>query len=208
MSLSTLASAFVLGVVLASSPGPVQAVLLAESSRGRRRGFAAMAGANGTFAVLLGALASGLGLVAPTGGAARLVRLAGGLFLLLLAADTVRSARRRTRQPDAPPGLRGLPPAPRGILAVVLNPGAWVFIGTTAAALIAGALRRGGRGFALVVAGAMLAGVVLVDGLFVVLASAGGSRLSGLGSARVAYLLAGTLAVFGLVFVVSALPRA
>ena len=47
MSLSILLSAFGLGLVLASSPGPVQTVLLAESARGgRRRGFAAMLGAN------------------------------------------------------------------------------------------------------------------------------------------------------------------
>ncbi|HEX9315622.1 MAG TPA: LysE family transporter [Actinomycetota bacterium] len=201
MSLSILLSAFGLGLVLAGSPGPVQAVLLAESARGgRRRGFAAMLGANATFAALLGALAGGLALVAPTGTAARFIRLGGGLFLLLLAADTWRSATRQ--QPDA--ARRGLPPAPRGVFAVLLNPGAWIFLGTTAAALMADALRRGGRSFAFLTAAAMTAGVAVIDGAFVLLASEGRSRLGGLGSARLAAVLAGALAVFGIVFIASA----
>src|SRR5439155_683734 len=78
MTLSALAAAFALGIVLASSPGPVQAVLLAGAARGGwRRGAAAMLGANATLAALLLALAGGLALVAPTGSAARLIRLGG-----------------------------------------------------------------------------------------------------------------------------------
>jgi len=117
MSLSALASAFALGIVLASSPGPVQAVLLAEAARGGwRRGAAAMLGANATLAALLLALAGGVALVAPTGSAARLIRLGGGTFLLFLAADTWRGAWRGPR--GAVPGRRdaargGLPPGPR-----------------------------------------------------------------------------------------------
>lgn len=198
---SILLSAFGLGLVLASSPGPVQAVLLAESARGgRRRGFAAMLGANATFAALLVALAAGLALVAPTGTAARFIRLGGGLFLLLLAADTWRSASRQ--QPDV--ARRGLPPAPRGVLAVLLNPGAWIFLGTTAAALMADALRHGGRSLAYLTAAAMTAGVAVIDGAFVFLASEGRSRLAGLGSARLTTVLAAALAVFGIVFIASA----
>ena len=201
MNFSILLSAFALGVVLASSPGPVQAVLLAESARGgRRRGFAAMLGANATFAALLVALAAGLALVAPTGMTARFIRLGGGLFLLLLAADTWRSATRR----QADVARRGLPPAPRGVLAVLLNPGAWIFLGTTAAALMADALRRGGRSFAFLTAGAMTAGVAVIDATFVLLASEGRARLGGLGSARLAAVLAAALAVFGIVFLASA----
>jgi threonine/homoserine/homoserine lactone efflux protein len=201
MSLSIPLSAFGLGLVLASSPGPVQAVLLAESARGgRRRGFAAMFGANATFAALLVALAGGLALVAPTGTAARFIRLGGGLFLLLLAADTWRSA---TRQ-QADVARRGLPPAPRGVLAVLLNPGAWVFLGTTAAALMADALRHGGRSFAFLTAAAMTAGVAVIDGVFVLLASEGRSLLGGGGSARLTAILAAALAVFGIAFIASA----
>jgi threonine/homoserine/homoserine lactone efflux protein len=201
VSLSILLSAFALGLVLASSPGPVQAVLLAESARGgRRRGFAAMLGANATFAALLAALAGGLALVAPTGTAARFIRLGGGIFLLLLAADTWRGATRR--QADA--ARRGLPAGPRGVLAVLLNPGAWIFLGTTAAALMADALRRGGRGFALLAAAAMTVGIAVIDGALVLLASEGRTRLGALGGARLAHVLAAALAVFGIVFITSA----
>jgi threonine/homoserine/homoserine lactone efflux protein len=201
MSLSILLSAFALGLVLASSPGPVQAVLLAESARGgRRRGFAAMLGANATFAALLVALAGGLAFVAPTGTAARFIRLGGGIFLLLLAADTWRGAARQR----ADIARRGLAPAPRGVLAVLLNPGAWIFLGTTAAALMADALRRGGRGFALLTAAAITAGIAVIDGGLVLLASEGRMRLGALGGARLAYLLATALGVFGIIFIASA----
>jgi threonine/homoserine/homoserine lactone efflux protein len=205
VSLSILLSAFALGLVLAGAPGPVQAVLLAESARGgRRRGFAAMLGANATFAVLLMALAGGLALVAPTGTTARLIRLGGGLFLLLLAADTWRGAQRQTGA-EAAAVRRGLPPAPRGVLAVILNPGAWIFLGTTAAALMADAIRHGGRGFAFLAAAAMTAGIVVIDGTFVLLASESRSRLGALGSARLAYVLGAALAVFGIAFIASAI---
>src|SRR3981081_1216645 len=161
MSRSILLSAFALGLVLASSPGPVRRVLLAESARGgRRRGFAAMLGANATFAALLVALAGGLAVVAPAGTAARFIRLGGGIFLLLLAADTWRGATRR----QAGVARRGLAPAPRGLLGVLLTPGAWIFLGTTAAALMADALRRGGRGFAFLTAAAMAGGLGVLDG--------------------------------------------
>jgi threonine/homoserine/homoserine lactone efflux protein len=202
VSLSILLSAFALGLVLASAPGPVQAVLLAESARGgRRRGFAAMLGANVAFAALLVALAGGLALVAPTGSAACFIRLGGGIFLLFLAVDTWRGAKRQ--QTDT--ARRGLPPAPRGVLAVLLNPGAWIFLGTTAAALMADAIRHGGRGFAFLTAAAMTAGIGVIDGAFVLLASEGHARLGVLGSARVAYVLAAALAVFGVIFIASAL---
>jgi len=207
MSLSALASAFALGIVLASSPGPVQAVLLAEAARGGwRRGAAAMLGANATLAALLLALAGGVALVAPTGSAARLIRLGGGTFLLFLAADTWRGAWRGPR--GASPGRRdaargGLPPGPRGVLAVLLNPGAWIFLATTAAALMTNAMRRGGRPLAFLTAGAIVAGVALIDGAFVLLGAEGRSRL-GEWSSRLSYVLAAALGVLGVFFMVSA----
>lgn len=204
VNLSILLSAFALGLVLATSPGPVQAVLLAESLRGgRRRGFAAMAGANVTFAILLLALAGGLALVAPTGSVARLVRLVGGVFLLLLALDTWHGARKKVRPEQEPAAARsGLPPGPRGVLAVILNPGAWIFLATTAAAVLTEALHQGGRGFALLTAAVMVAGIAVIDGAFVFLASVGQSWLGAVGSARVSYVLAAALGVFGVVFIV------
>jgi len=199
--MSILLSAFVLGVVLASSPGPVQAVLLAETSRGgRRRGFAAMLGANGALAVLLLALAGGLALVTPSGSAERLIRFGGGAFLLLLAWDAWRHAGRQATDAEG----RQLHPGPRGVLAVVLNPGAWIFLATAGAALIAEAIRSGGRSFAVLTAVAMTAGVAVIDGTLVLVASEGRARLSTMGRTRLAYVLAAALAVFGAVFLVSA----
>jgi threonine/homoserine/homoserine lactone efflux protein len=160
-----------------------------------------MLGANATFAALLVGLAAGLALVAPTGTAARFVRLGGGFFLLLLAADTWRS----TTREQAEVTRRGLPPAPRGVLAVLLNPGAWIFLGTTAAALIADALRHGGRSFAFLTAAAMTAGVAVIDGAFVLLASEGRSRLGGPGGTRLTAVLAAALGVFGILFIASAI---
>jgi threonine/homoserine/homoserine lactone efflux protein len=71
------------GIALASSPGPVQAVLLAESvSGGLARGFRAQAGANLTLAALLAALALGLSLAAPAGPVLAALQAAGGALLL------------------------------------------------------------------------------------------------------------------------------
>jgi hypothetical protein len=90
------------------------------------------------------------------------------------------------------------------VLAVLLDPGAWIFLRTTAAALMADALRRGGRGFAFLTAAAMTDGIAVIDGAFVLLASEGRTRLGALGTARLAYVLAAALALFGIVFIASA----
>lgn len=80
------------GIALASAPGPVQAVLLAESVRGGiTRGFRALAGANLTFGLLLACLAFGLSLVAPRGPALGALQVAGGAFLLWVSAEGFRS---------------------------------------------------------------------------------------------------------------------
>ncbi len=175
------------GVALASAPGPVQAVLLAESvSGGTRRGLLAQAGANLSLAVLLAALALGLSVAAPTGWVLAILRAAGGALLVLLAADGWRSAR------PAPPGPAALsvspspapgtptrsgrelrlPPVARGVLAVIVNPGAWLFLGAVAAPLFATAIRQDGTGGALIVALVIVIGtgsgdtaVVLIGGL-------------------------------------------
>src|SRR5689334_9272513 len=116
-----------LGLALASAPGPVQAVLMAESLRGgAARGFRAMAGANATFASILLCLALGLSLAPPSGLALRGLKITGGSLLVWLALDSLRSGGRI----EAPSTEgRTLPPAARGALAVLLNPGGWLFLG-------------------------------------------------------------------------------
>jgi threonine/homoserine/homoserine lactone efflux protein len=181
-----------IGVALASAPGPVQAVLLAEAvSGGTPRGFRAQAGANLTFAVMLVCLAFGLSAATPAGRALAVLQAAGGALLLLLAFDGLRSARqsaRRSARDGQPPGrpvagrpvagrpvagrLPRLPPAVRGILVVILNPGSWLFLGAVAAPLFATAIRQDGTGGALIVALVMVIGtgsgdtaVVLIGGI-------------------------------------------
>jgi threonine/homoserine/homoserine lactone efflux protein len=192
--LGLMMSAFGLGAALGALPGPVQFVLLTEASRGGlRRGFAAMAGANGTFGLMLLALAAGLSVTAPGGTALRVMKVLGGAFLLFVAAAAVREMR---STPAETPERRGTGPAVKGILAVLLNPGAWIFLATTASALFADGARRSGRALALLLAITMMVGLAIVDGSFVLLAG-GGRRLGPRVAAVLTPLFAVGLAVFG-----------
>jgi threonine/homoserine/homoserine lactone efflux protein len=65
----------------------------------------------------------------------------------------------------------------RGIVAVVVNPGVYVFLATTGTAIVASAVDQGGRGLALVTVLALLVGVSLMDSLMVLL-GAGAHRVS------------------------------
>src|SRR5712692_9976606 len=115
MHLGLVASAFGLGANLGLLPGPVQFLLLSEST---------------------------------SGGALRGLKIAGGAFLLFLAWDALRETLRLRNAPaesmDASPRAARTPFL-RGMLALVLNPGAWIFLATTASALFATAVDRGGR---------------------------------------------------------------
>jgi threonine/homoserine/homoserine lactone efflux protein len=176
----------------------VQFVLLTEASRGGlRRGFTAMAGANGTFGILLVALAAGLSVAAPTSTALRVLKVVGGVFLLYVAADAFREMRSPTREKQDR-GRAG--PAAKGVLAVLLNPGAWIFLATTASAVFAEGVRRGGRPLALVLALAMMVGLACVDGSFVLLAG-GGRRLGDRVAAVLTPVFAFGLAAFGVLLV-------
>ena len=170
-----------LGFALAGAPGPVQAILLAESLRGgSARGLRAMAGANLTFGVLLVGLALGISVATPGEGALRVLKLVGGLFLAWLAVDGFRSAS-QTQQPAA--ARPGFPPAARGAVAVLLNPPAWLFLATAASSLMAAANELGGRPAALASAIALLGGIAVGD-LVVVLAAGLGLRRAGAGVGR------------------------
>jgi threonine/homoserine/homoserine lactone efflux protein len=160
-----------LGVALAGAPGPVQAVLLAESVRGgAARGFRAMAGANLTFAALLVALALGLSVAPPSGPILRVLKVAGGALLIWLAIDGLRS---RGEVEAASTDRRSVPPVVKGALAVLINPGAWLFLGTAATSLFAAATQSGGRGAALLAAAALVLGLALGDGAVVLLGGLG-----------------------------------
>lgn len=175
MDLSIPLAAFGLGVALGASPGPVQLLLFSEASRGGiRRGLLAMAGANATFGVYLMLLAAGLSSLEPSETFLRVVQVIGGAFLVFLAVDALRESRRPELVEASRPRLH---PSVRGILAVVLNPGVYVFLATTGTAVVASAVEGGGRGLAVVTVVALLIGVSLMDSAMVLL-GAGAHRVS------------------------------
>ncbi|HZP89478.1 MAG TPA: LysE family transporter [Actinomycetota bacterium] len=189
LDLSHPAAAFGLGVALGTSPGPVQLLLLSEASRGGvGRGLRAMAGANLAFGAMLLLLAAGLSSVLPGEPFLRTVKVVGGTFLVWLALDALRG-RGRPRQAQAGGGLH---PAVRGAIAVVTNPGVYVFLASTGTAVAADAARDGGRPLALLTAAALLLGVSMMDSGMVII-GAGAHRAS----ARVLDAL-GTVLALGL----------
>ncbi len=191
------------GLALASAPGPVQAVLMAEAVRGGLvRGFRAMAGANLTFGFLLVGLALGLSVAPPSGLGLRILKVTGGALLMWLAVDGFRWRHEVTA---ASPERRSLPPAARGSLAVLLNPGAWVFLGTVASSLLSGATRLGGTGSAVLVALALMVGLAIGDGTVVLLGGIGVRRASERVGRWVRWILATLLAGLGLWLMISGL---
>jgi len=169
------AAAFGLGVALGASPGPVQLLLFSEASRGGiGRGLRAMAGANGTFGAMLLLLAAGLSSLEPGKTFLDVVQVVGGGFLVFLAVDALHENR---RPESTGASAAGLHPGFRGVIAVLLNPGAYVFLATTGTAVVANAAAEGGRTLAFVTVAALLAGVSMMDSGMVVL-GAGAHRVS------------------------------
>jgi threonine/homoserine/homoserine lactone efflux protein len=175
VDLSIPLAAFGLGVALGASPGPVQLLLFSEASRGGAgRGLRAMGGANATFGAMMLLLAAGLSSLEPGETFLRVVKVIGGAFLMFLAFDATRESRRPHEVEET---RKGLHPAVRGIVAVVLNPGVYVFLATTGTAVVASAVDLGGRGLAVVTVVALLLGVSLMDSTMVLL-GAGAHRVS------------------------------
>jgi threonine/homoserine/homoserine lactone efflux protein len=199
---SVALTALGIGIALAAAPGPVQAVLLAESVRGGvARGLRALTGVHVTFGVVLLSLALGLTVAAPSGPALRVLKMAGGVLLLWLAFDGVRSRGVSDRET----GGRTLPPTVRGALAIVLNPGGWLFVAAVASPLFVGATQRGGTAGAVLAAVALVVGAALGD-LGLVLVAGLGLRRAGEKVGRYVRLtLAAVLAGLGLWLVADAL---
>jgi threonine/homoserine/homoserine lactone efflux protein len=174
VSLSSIAAGFGLGIALAGAPGPVQAVILTETVRGgMQRGLRAQIGANGTFLVLVACLALGLSLVAPGGTVLRAIQVVGGAFLIWLGVDGFQSAGDHAGEAEE---RRSLAPLPRGILAVILNPGVWLFLTTAASSLVTSAAHNGGTASALGAALALTLGLAIGDTAVVLVGSLGVRR--------------------------------
>jgi threonine/homoserine/homoserine lactone efflux protein len=133
---------FGIGLALGGVPGPVQALLLAESARALLHGIRAMLGANLTFGLLLLGSAVGLSRVALSGTPTKLLGLAGGVMLVWLGAEGVRSSFQLKKDRDVKSG--GVRPVVRGAGIVILNPAGWLFLATVAASLFATARLAGG----------------------------------------------------------------
>jgi threonine/homoserine/homoserine lactone efflux protein len=192
---SSIAAALGMGFALASAPGPVQAVILSEAVRGGPgRGLRVTAGAALTFGTLLVALALGIASVAIDGTPLRVLQVLGGILLVWLAVDGLRASAPMAPEAD---GRGGLPPMARGSLAVLLNPGAWLFLAGVATPVLASAALGGGRASAVLTAVALEAGTATGDALLAILAGTGIRRL---GAERVRLtqrLLAAILAALG-----------
>jgi threonine/homoserine/homoserine lactone efflux protein len=193
---SPVLAGLAVGVALASAPGPVQAVLLTESVRGGiTRGLRALAGAGLTFGLLLTCGAFGLSVAAPRGTTLAALQVIGGGFLLWLSADAFR-VRSEPGHGDTFQRF-SLPPFVRGAIAVLLNPGAWLFLAAVASPLFASAHQRGGTSSALIVAVVMIAGLAAGDGTVVLLGGLGVRRAHGRARQWITWALATLLAGFG-----------
>lgn len=189
-------TAFGVGAALASAPGAVQAVLLSEATRGGvRRGLGALVGASATFAFLLALLTTGVAVHPPSGTVLAALQLAGGGLLLWLAWDALQSQSVEAAEPDRHPVL---PPVLRGALAIVLNPGAWLFLAVVATPLLASAAAVAGLPASLAVAAALVVGAAAGDTLIVLLGGIVLPRIRARAARRVVLLLALLLAGIGL----------
>ena len=160
-----------IGIALAGAPGPVQAVLLTESTRGGvPRGLRALLGVHGTFGLLMVSLALGLSVATPTGLVLRSLKVAGGALLVWLAIDSLRSSEQPRLGTN---GGQRLPPEVRGSLSILLNPGGWLFLGAVASPLLATATRRDGSMGAVLAAVALVAGAAAGDVVVVLLGGLG-----------------------------------
>lgn len=199
-----VAPAFGLGFALGAAPGPIQLLILGETAkRGFSGGLRVMAGANGTLFAVMVALALGFSSFTPGETALRVLRIGGGLFLVWLGIQEARSLSRKASTGAAPEAERsGLGPAARGVLGVMLNPGAWIFFATTAASVVASASADGGIATALLSATAMTVGVSASDTSFTLLGSAGRRLFGDRGLRGIRIALAIGLAAIGAAFVV------
>lgn len=197
--------AFALGAALGAAPGPVQLLILSETARGGiTRGLRVMLGANGTLLAVMIALAFGFSALQPSESVLRLLRVVGGCFLIYLAVVELRSLRLEAGGAGTERSMPGdgLGPTGRGIVSVLLNPGAWLFFATTASAVMAEATATGGRSTAVLVAVAMTFGVSCTD-MTATLIGTGGRALAGERGLRwVRTGLALALLGIGLAFVV------
>jgi threonine/homoserine/homoserine lactone efflux protein len=174
-----LLGAYAFGFALGAAPGPVQLLILTQTARrGFTGGLRVMLGANLTLFAILVALALGLATFVPSDPTLRMLHVAGGALLIGLGVTEMRALVPASTDDPAPEPSSGWGPTFIGIGAVLLNPGAWLFLATTAAVVLASAAADDGRAAALGTALAIAVGVSSSDLLFSIVGS-GGRRILG-----------------------------
>jgi threonine/homoserine/homoserine lactone efflux protein len=194
-----------LGFSLGAAPGPVQVLILSQTARrGLAGGIRVMLGANLTLLAILVALALGLSAAEPSDEVLRALRVVGGAFLVGIGANEIRLSRAGgSGQPERVQRFPSLGPTTVGIVAVILNPGAWLFVATTASSVLATASATDGTVAAVIAAFAIAIGVSASDFTFSLLGS-GGRRVIGSRALHVLRMvLAIALVAIGAGFVVS-----
>jgi threonine/homoserine/homoserine lactone efflux protein len=118
-----------LSVLLILTPGPNQALLTSRVlGGGRRAGFAAVRGLAGGMAVHIAAATAGLSaLLASSAQLFAVVKLLGGLSLLLLGIAAILRARRPAEPGAEPARRRAGAPFRDGLLSMTLNPKVGVY---------------------------------------------------------------------------------
>ena len=97
-----------------------------------------MLGANRSlFVVLRLTMALGFSTIDPSPDVLRVLRVVGGLFLVYLAVNELRFLRLEPVEVGAMGAPDTLGTDGQGVMLVIVNPGAWIFFGTTAAAVMA-----------------------------------------------------------------------
>ena len=119
-----------------------------------------------------------------------------GPVQVLLLTESARGVGRGIRAMAGANGTFGTRLSRRG--GVILNPGAWIFLATTATALIADATRDGGRALAVLTSVALLPGVMVADGAVVAVGAGGRRSLRGRAWRWVVRMLSFALAALGL----------
>jgi threonine/homoserine/homoserine lactone efflux protein len=200
-------AAFAFGFALGAAPGPVQLLILSQTARrGFGGGVRVMLGANLTLLAILIAIAVGVSAAEPSETALRALRVIGGLVLIGIAANELRTLLGARPADDGSrsegtASERALSPTVVGIVAVLLNPGAWIFFATTAASILATTSTERGTTAAIVTAVFIAAGVSASD-LSLTLLGSGGRRLIGDRGLRIVRaVLAAGLLIVGVAFV-------
>ena len=198
-SWSSVLMAFAIGLAVASAPGPVQAIVVAESIRGGvTRGLAVTAGAAISFGLLLVLLVFGLSVASPSGDMIRALQGIGGVVLLWFAVDGYRSATAATvADRTAGASVGGRLPAPVRVgIAVLVFPGTWIFVAGIASPLISAARASAGFAIALAVALSLVGGTAIGN---VVISVLGGWGRNIASAGTVIWIRKGLAVVLGLI---------